>query len=80
MPTTLKKINAVLAEKHPGVVLYRGERYHYIVCRPERNLYTDSIMTCYTNSMTIEQWVDAVDGVLDNPRNSNFTDHQNNDS
>lgn len=67
---TLKKINAELQKKYPGIELVRGQGYFYVYSEDDdlglklAGLYTTSIPVDKLNQMTMEKWIEAVEYVL----------------
>lgn len=64
---TLKRINKEITKKYPGYDLVKGQGYFWIdgpnaALSPEGT----SIYVYSLNEMTLEQWIDAVDGVMSN--------------
>ncbi len=56
----LHAVTKELRRLSPHLELERGEGYHYFIFDDGGSRYeTESVMVCYLNQFTMEQWLDA---------------------
>jgi hypothetical protein len=67
---TLARVNKAIAAKWPGVILFKGEGNFFIYSDNKEldlkigMLYQTSINVCAINHLSLEQWIESVDYVL----------------
>jgi len=60
---SLKTINQRIAlTVHPSLTLVKGEGYHYFVFDTPTQYETHSVMTPYTNQLTLAAWIEHARG------------------
>jgi len=70
---TSRAINRAI--KHTGLIINRGEGYQYFTDATTGEQVGESVMVCYLNHYTIEQWVEEAEYAVENDQNqSKFAD------
>lgn len=70
---SLLEVNKAIAVAHPGVFLVRGDGYHYIASNDKEmglkiaSLYTSSIPVYSVTFLSVEDWVEQVRMLLNQP-------------
>lgn len=67
------EVNKALAKAHPGIFLVRGEGYYYVASDDKEiglklaGLYTTSIPVYSITFLSVEDWIDQVSTILNQP-------------
>lgn len=55
---TIKAVNRAVSRAGIPLELVRGDGYHYWVFDDGRRFETASVYVCYTNTVSVERWVE----------------------
>ncbi len=60
----VKKINKAI--KHLGLEIVRGRGYQYFISLETEEQIGHSVMVCFLNHLTLDEWIDRAEDALKN--------------